>query len=136
MSSKEIEAVKAFVGAINQADLSRLSELMTENHTFVDSGGQVQSGRENMAEGWKQYFRVFPDFRIEIEDILQDKKLVAVFGRASGTYRGRRGLIPENRIEMPAAWRAVVENGKIKHWQVYTDWTEGRKIMDEDGAQG
>jgi hypothetical protein len=33
---------------------------------------------------------------------------------------------------MPVAWKAVLENNKIKLWQVYADWTEGRKIIDKD----
>jgi hypothetical protein len=61
---------------------------------------------------------------------------VAVFGSASGTYNGRRGLVPENRIGMPAAWKAVVEGGKVKHWQVYADWTEGHRIIDADKGSG
>jgi len=61
---------------------------------------------------------------------------VAAFGSAAGTYNGKRGLVPENRIEMPAAWKAIVENGKIKFWQVYADWTEGYKIINEDNEKG
>jgi len=37
---------------------------------------------------------------------------------------------------MPAAWKAVVENGKVRLWQVYTDWTEGVRIIDEDKRIG
>jgi len=121
MTSNEIKVVEAFIAAINRRAPSEISSLMTEDHTFIDSGGTVQSGRENMTAGWEQYFRMFPDYKIEVESILGDKALVAVFGSASGTYDGKRGLVPENRIEMPAAWKAVVENGKIKLWQVYTD---------------
>ena len=135
MDSNNIDIVKAFIAAINGGDASLLSSLMTEDHTFVDSAGRAESGRKNMTDGWKQYFRMFPDYRIEAQSILQDGNLVAVFGSASGTYNGRRGLVPENRIEMPAAWKGVVENGKIKFWQVYADWTEGLKIIDEDKAQ-
>ena len=125
MTSKEIDVVKAFIAAINRRAPSEISRLMTEDHTFVDSAGSIQSGRENMTAGWEEYFRMFPDYKIRVENILQDKALVAAFGSASGTYNGKRGLVPENRIEMPAAWKAVVENGKIKLWQVYADWTEG-----------
>jgi hypothetical protein len=57
---------------------------------------------------------------------------VAVFGFASGTYNGKRGLVTENRIAMPAAWKAVVERDRIKFWQVYADWTEGCKIIEQD----
>jgi predicted ester cyclase len=136
MDSNEIDVIKAFIAAINKGNVSQISSLMTEDHTFVDSMGRVESGRNNMTEGWNQYFRMFPDYRIEVQSILQDKSLVAVFGFASGTYNGKRGLVPENRVEMPTAWKAIVENGKIKLWQVYADWTEGCKIIDEDKAQG
>lgn len=127
-----IEAVKAFIAAINTGDVPRLSRLMTEDHVFVDSGGKTESGRDNMTQGWSEYFRMFPDYRIEVQNMLQKGDLVAIFGRASGTYNGKRGLVPENRIDMPAAWKAVVEDGKIKLWQVYADWTEGTRIIDED----
>jgi len=136
MDSNEIDVVKAFIAAINKGDISRLTGLMTEDHTFVDSGGKTESGRDNMTQGWSQYFRMFPDYKIEVQSMLQEGGLVAIFGYASGTYNGKRGLVPENRIEMPAAWKAIVENGKIKLWQVYADWTEGSKIIDEDKGRG
>lgn len=136
LTSNEIDVVAAFIAAINRHVPSDISDLMTEDHTFVDSGGGSQSGRENMTAGWKEYFRMFPDYRIQIENILADKGLVAVFGSASATYNGKRGLVPENRIEMPAAWRAVVVKGKVKHWQVYADWTEGSKIINDDKETG
>jgi limonene-1,2-epoxide hydrolase len=132
MTSNEINVVKAFIAAINRRNPSAISDLMTEDHTFVDSAGRIESGRENMTAGWEGYFRMFPDYEIQVESILGDKALVAVFGSASGTYNGKRGLVPENRIEMPAAWKAIVANGKIKHWQVYADWTEGCRIIAED----
>ena len=136
MASKEIQTVKAFIAAINQHDASGLYSLMTEDHTFVDSGGTTQSGREGMKDGWEGYFRMFPDYAITAETIIQDRAVVAVFGSASGTYNGKRGPVPENRIEMPAAWKAVVEDGRIRHWQVYADWTEGTKIIEREQVEG
>jgi ketosteroid isomerase-like protein len=132
MNSHEIKVVEAFIAAINRHDLAELSNLMTEDHTFVDSAGRNQSGRENMTAGWKAYFQMFPDYEIHVEKWLADNALVAVFGSASGTYNGTRGLVAENRITMPAAWRALVENGKIRLWQVYADWTQGCKTIEED----
>jgi uncharacterized protein (TIGR02246 family) len=136
MISNEINVVQAFIAAINHHDPSALSNLMTEDHTFVDSAGRIQSGRENMTDGWRQYFRMFPDYEIHVEKLLADGALVAVFGSASGTYNGKRGLVAENRITMSAAWRALVENGRIKLWQVYADWTEGFKIIEQDESIG
>lgn len=131
-SPTKIGVVKAFIAAINRRDPSAISALMTEDHTFIDSAGTVTSGRETMTTGWETYFRMFPDYRIQVETILADDPVVGVFGRACGTYNGRRGLVPVNRIEMPAAWKAVVDHGKIKLWHVYADWTEGVRIIEED----
>ena len=136
MPSRRISAVRAFIAAINRRSSSEISELMSEDHTFIDSGGGIQSGRENMTAGWEEYFRMFPDYEIRVESILEGDGLVAVFGSASGTYSGKRGLVPENRIEMPAAWKAMVEDGKVKLWQVYADWTEGNRVIAQDEASG
>ena len=136
MTSNETDVVRAFIAAINRRSSPDISDLMTEDHTFVDSGGRVESGRQKMTTGWNEYFRMFPDYAIQVETILGQGELVAVFGSASGTYNGKRGLVPENRIEMPAAWRAVVQNGKVKRWQVYADWTEGTRTIAEDEAVG
>jgi ketosteroid isomerase-like protein len=136
MTSTQIDVVNAFVAAINRRNPHEICDLMTEDHTFVDSGGRVESGRQKMTAGWQEYFRMFPDYTIHVETILADHDLVAVFGSASGTYHGKRGAVLENRIEMPAAWRAVVQNGKVKRWQVYADWTEGTRTIAEDNAVG
>ena len=136
MTSNEIDVVEAVIEAINRRDPGQLFGLMTEDHTFVDSGGRFQSGRENMTARWKDYFRMFPDYEIRVERLLGDQNLVAVFGSASGTYNGNQGLVAENRITMPAAWKALVENGKIKLWQVYADWTEGCRIIEGDKEAG
>jgi predicted ester cyclase len=136
MNANEIDVVEAFVSAINRHNISDLSSLMAADHTFVDSTGGLQSGRENMVVGWTQYFGMFPDYKIHTERILADKTTVAVFGSASGTYKGKRGLVAENRIMMPAAWKALVEHGQVKLWQVYADWTEGWKTIQKDDESG
>lgn len=132
METKEIRIVQMFNNAINEGDIDTLSSLMTDNHTFIDSAGTVISGAEKAAEGWKRFFAMFPDYKNNFENIFQKGNMVIAVGSACGTYKGHRGLVPENRIEMPAAWKAIVENEKIKEWQVYADWTKGWKIIEED----
>jgi ketosteroid isomerase-like protein len=92
MTSKEINVVKAFIAAINQRDPSVISALMTEDYTFIDPSGQIVSGRSKMIAGWEGYFRMFPDFEIQVENIMGDESLVGVFGSTSGTYNGKRDL--------------------------------------------
>ena len=132
MDTKEIRTVKTFNNAINEGNIELLSSLMTEDHTFIDASGAAHSGVKEMTEGWKDFFRMFPDYKNNFESILQDGNLVVALGTASGTYNGNRGLIPENRIKWTAAWKAIVENDKIKLWQVFTDWSVAIKIIEED----
>jgi len=107
-----------------------------EDHTFIDSWGRTLSGRKEMVAAWKAYFSMFPDYEILMDTVLAENSTVAIFGSASGTYNGKRGLVPENRIAMPAAWKACVTNGKVRLWQVYCDWTEGVRIIEEDKRSG
>jgi predicted ester cyclase len=132
METKEIKIVQSFNNANNEGNVELLSSLMTEDHTFVDASGAAHSGVKEMTEGWKDFFHMFPDYKNNFENILQDGNLVVALGTACGTYNGNRGLIPENRIKWSAAWKAIVENNKIKLWQVYADWTEAIKIIEED----
>jgi ketosteroid isomerase-like protein len=136
MSTNPIDVVTAFIAAINARSIEQISDLMTDDHTFVDSVGRAISGREQMTTGWETYYRLFPDYAITVEDIVGHGDFVAVFGAVSGTFNGKRGLVPENRIAMPASWRAIVEGGKVKRWQVYADWTEGMRTIAEDQAHG
>ena len=135
-TSNDADVVAAFIAAINRHDLAALADLMSEDHAFVDPIGRRVSGRKEMIAGWKAYFAMFPDYEILVDTTLTDNGTVAIFGSVSGTYNGKRGLIPKNRIAMPAAWKATVADGKIKLWQVYCDWTEGLRIIEEDKKSG
>jgi limonene-1,2-epoxide hydrolase len=135
-TSQEASVIAAFVAAINRHDVAALADLMTEEHIFIDSSDRRVSGRKEMIAGWKVYFAMFPDFEILVDTTLIDNSTVAIFGSVSGTYNGKRGLIPKNRIAMPAAWKANVADGKVKLWQVYCDWTEGLRTIEEDKKSG
>jgi limonene-1,2-epoxide hydrolase len=136
METKEIQIVQSFNNAINEGNVELLSSLMTEDHTFIDAGGAAHSGKKEMTEGWNDFLRMFPDYKNNFEQILQDGYIVVAVGTACGTYNGNRGLIPENRITWSAAWKAIVENDKIKIWQVYADWSAAMKIIEEDQKAG
>ena len=135
-TSPDTEVVAAFIAAINRHDPAALAGLMPEDHTFIDPAGRRVSGRKEMIAGWKAYFAMFPDYEILVETTLAENSAIAIFGSVSGTYNGKRGLVPKNRIAMPAAWKAKVADGKVKLWQVYCDWTEGVRIIEEDKKSG
>jgi ketosteroid isomerase-like protein len=123
---------RAFVGAINRGDLASILGLMASGYTFVDSVGRVHKGRRRGVAGWRQFLAMFPDYRIRITHALESGSTVALFGSASGTYAGKRGLVRANRIRMAAAWKAVIQGDRVRLWQVYADWTEGLRIINED----
>jgi hypothetical protein len=45
---------------INLQDLEGLTELMTEDHTFINSEGETTKGKNAMKEGWNQFFKKIP----------------------------------------------------------------------------
>ncbi len=121
MRSKSIEAALAFVDAINGGSVSRLSELMTEDHVFIDSDGAECRGKTSMTDGWRNYFDMVPDYRITIRETFSSGGAVMLAGEAEGTFVQDRILRPENHWRVPAAWRAVIEGDKVALWQVYVN---------------
>jgi ketosteroid isomerase-like protein len=115
------ETVLQFMDRINQRDVDKLAELMTEDHVFTDSLENSVHGREKMREGWRGYYAFCPDYWVSHEDIFENGNLVAVFGSAGGTIAANGKLPPENKWQTPAAWRALVDKGLVKEWRVYAD---------------
>jgi hypothetical protein len=115
---------------------------MSDDHKFIDAHGNEVSGKDLMKAGWDGYFSIFPDYLIEITDIFLKPEPMALktgkskvpvklvynrndfifaFGFASGTYKGMKIKDNNNYFRIPACWKAIVEDGKVKLWQVYCD---------------
>jgi ketosteroid isomerase-like protein len=123
------ETVSAFIEAINQHNVGRLTELMAEDHRFIDSLGSEVKGRATMRNAWISYFYLIPDFHIEQSAVFENGEEIAVFGTAEGTCRIADVLDPANHWSMPSAWRATTCNGLILLWQVYADNDPVRKLL-------
>jgi ketosteroid isomerase-like protein len=109
-----------FVGAINEHNVDKICSLMTDDHKFIDSHGNEAVGKEQMRSGWIGYFQMFPDYKIEIIEIVLNGDTIAAFGFAGGTFKGLSDK-KENYWHLPAAWKAIINDGKIQLWQVYAD---------------
>lgn len=116
-----IDVILEFFDRINQRDADKLAELMTEDHVFVDSLGHSIQSREKARAGWRGYYGMCPDYWVSHAEILQNGNMVAACGFAGGTISAKGKLLPENKWRIPAAWLAVVENGRVKEWRVYAD---------------
>jgi ketosteroid isomerase-like protein len=119
----------AFARAISRQDVDALVELMTPEHRFIDSLGGVTEGRDTMRAGWAGYFRMVPDYAIEIEETFCDGPVVVMLGVVGGTYAADGRLSEENRWQTPAVLRAVIEDGKVAEWRVYADNEPMRRLM-------
>ena len=117
-SKSPVGVVRSYIGRINAGDAAGLRKLAVPWTKFVDAtGGRHVLGRE----AWEAYFADFPDYHICAERILAVGPTVAVFGVASGSYRGRGSTTPGAAWRFPAAWRATVRSGKVVEWRVYGD---------------
>jgi uncharacterized protein (TIGR02246 family) len=124
---KTVEVARLFVEAINRQDVHALAELMTPDHRFTDSLGNVVRGRESMREGWKLYLQMVPDYRLEIEETFVNDSAVVMLGTAGGTYwHGSESVC---RWQTPAAVRTRIEDGKVAEWRIFADNESIRKLM-------
>ena len=129
MTEKEI--VLAFVKAINDHDVDMIYDLMPDDHVFIDGSGGKHEGKNQMKDGWHNYYQMFPDYIIEITDLFQNNSVFGLFGNASGTYTNIKDNSKGYFWKTTAAWKAIVENKKIKHWQVYCDYTSLMEIINK-----
>ena len=123
------EIAAEFLARINAHDIVGLSELMTDDHVFIDALDNRVAGRDAMRAGWTQYLALVPDYWIKVDTTLENHGSVALFGRVGGTYAGR---IPEGqsgRWDIPAAWLAEIRDGRVAMWRVYADNLLMRQLM-------
>jgi ketosteroid isomerase-like protein len=123
------EVAAAFVARINAHDLQGLSELMTDDHAFIDALDNRAAGRAAMRAGWQQYFAAVPDYWIRVEAVFEDGGSVALFGRAGGTYAPGGPKGEAGAWEVPAAWWAQVRGDHVAVWRVYADNLPLRQLM-------
>jgi ketosteroid isomerase-like protein len=108
------EIFNQFVTAINSHGVKTLASLMTADHVFVDSVGNRVHGATSMEAGWRGYFVVCPDYRIQTNDVIAKGGVVLAVGEAGGTIDGVTW-------RTPAAWKAVIRDGRVAEWRVFAD---------------
>jgi len=111
------ETIQAFIDRINSHDVDGLAELMTDDHRFIDAHGNEVVGKEKMTAGWHGYFEWFPVYSIEVNEIFEQGDTFAMFGFAGGSFKGKS----DASWRLPAAWKAIVKDGRVALWQVFAD---------------
>ena len=124
-----ISVVLRFEQLINSRDAAAVCSLLTGDSAFVDSMGNRIEGAAKMRPAWEGYFKMVPDYTISHSEIFANGNTVAVFGSAQGTFSKDGQVKKEDFWKTPAAWLAVVKDGKIALWQVFADNEPIRAIM-------
>jgi ketosteroid isomerase-like protein len=109
------ETLNQFAAAINSHNVLLIGALMTEDHTFVDPHGNEVIGKMMMLAGWGGYFSWFPDYKIHFEEVFEKGNTVFAYGTAEGTSTQNK------KWKVPAAWKVIVEAGRVRYWQVFAD---------------
>jgi ketosteroid isomerase-like protein len=124
-----INVVLKFEQLINSRHAEAVCSLLTLASVFIDSLGNRIEGASKVRPAWEGYFKIVPDYTISHSEVFANGDLVAVFGSAQGTFSKDGKLRKEDFWRTPAAWRAVVKEGKIALWQVFADNEPIRAIM-------
>lgn len=110
-----------FNNCINSLDLDDLTSLMSDDHTFIDSENDVHEGKELMTEGWRDFFKLYPDYRNIFERVEMKEGVVIMVGYS---------ICPnEPVLDGPAIWSAKVRDGLVAEWRVYLDTHENRATL-------
>ena len=67
-----------------------------------------------MQSGWSGYFAMCPDYSIQVDTVLAENEIVLAVGSAGGT-------IDDTAWRTPTAWKALIQDGLVKQWQVFAD---------------
>ena len=118
--SRPEDVVLKFNQMINTQDLEGLSELMTADHTFIDSSDEVHAGKALMVAGWKEFFESYPDYRNHFVYLETRDKTVYILGHSTCSYEPLDG---------PAIWIARVVQEQIAEWRVYLDNEDNRRML-------
>ena len=120
---KLISIALRFNERINAQDLTGLSEMMTEDHVFIDIPGEVHEGRDMMVSGWFTFFKTYPDYRNNFTNVEVKGELVIMVGFSECSY---------DPLDGPAIWTAKIRDGLVAEWRVYDDKVEVHKELGID----
>lgn len=111
-------AATEFNSYINRADLRSLASLMSEDHRFVDSEGNMVAGKPQCIAAWSGFFRAFPGYRNRFDQYFEQGTMVTITGYSECPNH------PE--LTGPAIWSATVLADRLTEWRVYLDTVHNR----------
>ncbi|TQC42903.1 nuclear transport factor 2 family protein [Rhodococcus sp. WS4] len=112
-----VSVTARFNDCINRRDPDTMSELMSEDHCFVDTEGSVISGKQPCLDAWRVFFASFPDYR---------NHFTSDTGRGGVATAIGHSVCSEPSLAGPALWTAVVRHDEVAEGRVCADTPEAR----------
>jgi ribosomal protein S18 acetylase RimI-like enzyme len=117
----EMIALK-FNECITNRDIGGLSNMMTENHVFIDMVNNRIGGKMNcIVHAWKPFFALYPNYQNIFENIVVRDTAVIM--------QGYSVCSEETLNNCHAIWVAEIVNNKVALWQIYSDTKENREMF-------
>ena len=116
-----------FVDAINTQDMDALTQLMGDKHIFVDAQGNFYEGCTALRNAWREFFFMFPNYQMYVEQIIEAQSMVVLIGSASGGYTACPN--DDDSWQLPTVWTAKIDNNRVQEWRMYADTTSVASAM-------
>jgi ketosteroid isomerase-like protein len=113
--SKLILIALKFNERINLQDAKGLANLMTDDHKFIDSVGNVTEGRGLMEENWRKFFESYPDYKNHFTTVAVQENVVVMLGRS---------VCSNKKLAGPSVWTARIRGKRVAEWRV--SWLDER----------
>jgi ketosteroid isomerase-like protein len=126
MPSRQLDIARRGIEAYNRGDLEALFELVTDDVEFVVPDTMANSGTYVGAEGFQamigQWDEAWDEFRVEIEEMIEEGDVVIVSVAQFGRGRGS-GI----ETQMGAAHLMRFRDGRLSRWRLCESVEEARR---------
>lgn len=130
---KKVIIKRFYDEVINERNLELLDELTTPDFIEHEEVAGVASGREGAKQFFSMVQSAFPDFRMNVEDIISEGDKVVVRSKLTGTHKGEFMGVPATGKSISVSVIDIVlfSEGKVaEHWGV----TDTGGMMEQLGA--
>ena len=115
-----VQVALRFNECITAGDVDALTELMSNDHTFVDTEGEVTSGRGACRDVWRGFFDAFPGYHNTFTSVTINGESVVMTGFSTGSVPALSG---------PALWSVIIRGDRVAQWRVWHDTPGNRAIL-------
>jgi steroid delta-isomerase-like uncharacterized protein len=126
-------AVRTYFEALGRRDREAQNNWYAEDATARIYGVIGPAGKAEMRQFFHDLFDAFPDFSLQILDLVAEDDVAVVRWRATGTFSGSasfQGLVPTGKaMDVEGCDMVWVRDGKFARIEAYYDtWSMGRQL--------